>query len=49
VSLPDWIVPSFMSGSDTRLRLSMTPAQLIAGLVLLAGGIGFAKAHRRQR
>jgi hypothetical protein len=47
--VPDYGFPSNMSGSDTQLRLSMTPPQLITGIVLLAGGIGFSKARRRQR
>jgi hypothetical protein len=38
-----------MSGTNIQIRLSMTPSQLITGAVLLAGGIGFAKARRRQR
>jgi hypothetical protein len=47
--LPDGSYPSFLSGTNMQLRLSMTPPQLIAGAVLLAGGIGFAKARRWQR
>jgi len=48
MDLPGWL-PSFLSGSNMYLRLSMTLPQLITGAVLLAGGIGFAKARRRQR
>jgi hypothetical protein len=47
--LPDWAVPSFMSGTNTELRLSMTPSQLIIGAVLLMAGIAFSKARRRQQ
>jgi len=47
--LPDWAVPSFLSGTDIQLRWSMTPSQLIIGVVLLAAGIAFAKARRSQR
>lgn len=46
---PDRGIPSFLSGPDAQLRLSMTPPQLIVGVVLLAGAIGFFKARRRQR
>jgi hypothetical protein len=49
VHLPDWTYPSFMSGTNVQTRLSMAPTQLLAGLVLLAGGLAFAKARRRQR
>jgi hypothetical protein len=49
MDLPGWAIPSFLSGSQMHIRLSMTPSQLITGAVLLAGGIGFAKARRRQR
>jgi hypothetical protein len=49
IGLPDWAIPSFMSGTQIQPRLPMTPPQLITGTVLLAGGIGFAKARRRQR
>ncbi|MET0419224.1 MAG: hypothetical protein ABW022_24690 [Actinoplanes sp.] len=48
VYLPDWTFPSFMSGSNAQLRLSMMPPQILAGIVLLAGGIGFSRARRRQ-
>lgn len=47
--LPDWAVPSFMSGTNTQLRFSMMPSQLIIGGVLLAAGIAFARARRRQQ
>ncbi|GIJ81299.1 hypothetical protein Xph01_57310 [Micromonospora phaseoli] len=47
--LPEWGIPSFMSGTDIQPRLAMTPPQLIVGAVLLAGGIGFSKAHRKQQ
>jgi hypothetical protein len=49
IDLPGWTVPSFMSGSNTQLRLSMTPSQLIVGLLLLAGGLAFLKARRRRQ
>jgi hypothetical protein len=49
MDLPGWTVPSFMSGSNTQLRLSMTPSQLIVGLLLLAGGLAFLKARRRRQ
>ncbi|MGC5333960.1 hypothetical protein [Micromonospora sp. DT62] len=49
MGLPEWVIPSFMSGADTQLRLSMTSPQLVTGTVLLAGGIGFSQARRRQR
>jgi prepilin signal peptidase PulO-like enzyme (type II secretory pathway) len=47
--LPDWLIPSFISGTNIQIRLSMTPPQLITGTVLLAGGFGFSQARRRQR
>jgi hypothetical protein len=47
--LPDWAVPSFMSGTNTQLRLSMMSCQLIIGAALLAAGTAFATARRRQR
>jgi len=49
MSPPGWAIPSFLSGAGSRLRLSMTPPQLITGALLLAGGIGFSRARRRQR
>jgi hypothetical protein len=49
IQLPGWDLPSFLSGSNTQLRLSMALPQLVAAAVLLAGGIGFAKARRRTR
>ncbi|MFI5938202.1 hypothetical protein [Actinoplanes sp. NPDC051494] len=49
MDLPGWAVPSFMSGANTQLRLSMAPSQLIIGAALLVGGIAFSKAHRSQR
>ena len=47
--LPDWAVPRVMSGTNIQLRLSMTPSQLIIGIVLLAGGVGFSHARRSRR
>ncbi|WP_122979786.1 hypothetical protein [Actinoplanes teichomyceticus] len=47
--LPGWAVPSFMSATTMQLRLSMTPAQLVIGVALLAAGIAFARARRSQR
>jgi hypothetical protein len=44
--LPSWATPSFLSGTSMDLRWSMTPSQLIIGVVLLAAGIAFAKAGR---
>ncbi|GAA3935723.1 hypothetical protein [Actinoplanes auranticolor] len=49
MNLPGWAVPSFLSGTEMQIRLSMTPSQLIIGAVLLAGGIAFAKVRRGQR
>ena len=49
MNLPDWAVPSFMSGSNVQLRLAMTPTQLIIGAVLLAAAIAFAKARRNRQ
>ncbi|GIE93045.1 hypothetical protein [Paractinoplanes rishiriensis] len=49
MDLPFDLLPSFLSGTNTHIRLSMAVPQLIIGAVLLAGGIGFAKAHRRKR
>jgi hypothetical protein len=46
---PDWAIPSFMSGTNTLLPLSMALPQLITGAVLLAAGIGFSKARQRQQ
>jgi hypothetical protein len=47
--LPDWADPSFMSGASMQLRWSMTPSQLIIGIVLLAAGIAFSRARRSRR
>ena len=47
--LPGWAVPSFLSGSENQLRLGVMLPQLIVTAVLLAGGIGFAKAYRRHQ
>jgi hypothetical protein len=41
-----WPLPSFLSGTSTQLRLGLALPQLVIGAVLLAGGVGFAKAHR---
>ena len=49
MTLPDYLTPSFLSGSNAQLRLSMALPQIITGAVLLAGGIGFSKARRRPR
>ncbi|WP_326550813.1 hypothetical protein [Micromonospora sp. NBC_01813] len=49
MQIPDWAVPSFMSATDMYLRLSMTPSQLIIGAALLAAGIAFYNARRRQQ
>jgi hypothetical protein len=46
--LPDWAVPSLMSGTNIQLRWSMTPSQLIIGVTLLVAGIVFGRARRRQ-
>ncbi|MFC7533202.1 hypothetical protein [Actinoplanes sp. GCM10030250] len=46
---PDWATPSFLSGTNAQIRMSMALPQLVTGIVLLAGGIGFAKARRRQQ
>jgi hypothetical protein len=46
---PDWAVPSFLSGTEVQVPLSMALSQLITGTVLLVGGIGFSVARRRQR
>jgi hypothetical protein len=44
-----WPIPSFLSGPDTMLRLGLALPQLVIGAVLLAGGIGFARARRTPR
>jgi hypothetical protein len=44
-----WPLPSFLSGSANHLRLGFVLPQFVAGAVLLAGGIGFAKARRTQQ
>lgn len=44
-----WPIPSFLSGSNTQLRLGMALPQIVVGLVLLAGAFGFAKAQRDKR
>ncbi|MEH0939010.1 hypothetical protein [Micromonospora psammae] len=49
MQLSDWAVPSFMSGTNIQLRLSMTPSQLIIGAALLVAGISFSRARRSQR
>ncbi|RAK30407.1 hypothetical protein B0I29_11666 [Actinoplanes lutulentus] len=38
--------PAWVSGTNAQIRLSMALPQLIVGVVLLAGGIGFARARR---
>jgi hypothetical protein len=47
--LPDWAIPSFLSGSENQLRLSAMLPQPIVGAVLLAAGIAFSKARRTQQ
>ena len=47
--LPDWAIPSFLSGSENQLRLSTMLPQPIVGAVLLAAGIAFSRARRSQR
>jgi hypothetical protein len=49
VHLPDWAVPSFLSGTDAYFRLSVTPPQLVIGATLLVAGLVFAKARRSRR
>ena len=48
VHLPDWAIPSLLSGANAQIRLSMTLPQLLTGTVLLAGAIGFSRARRRR-
>jgi hypothetical protein len=49
MNLPGWAVPSFLSGTNMQLRMSMTPSQLITGAALLAAGIAFSKARRKTQ
>ena len=48
-NLPGWTAPSFLSGSNAQLRLSMTPSQLIIGTALLAAGIALSQARRSRQ